>query len=210
MREFGLQQRAAQFWRENLPSCVAFFFFFMLGAACGYAACRPLLGDALLDAAESPVRRLLAAGISIGIENLHIVPGESVDARNFGCTPDECREWIELLRWRLDCCSRIGFNFDLGHARNNGPLANLFTISDWYEELGDEINGFHLHQVVKRPDGTLCNHMPLVEPFGSLISLASLFLGWRRGTVNPAPMFLEIRDGDPVESMCRLRAALQP
>ncbi|WP_294478038.1 TIM barrel protein [uncultured Victivallis sp.] len=166
--------------------------------------------DALLDAAESPVRRLLAAGISIGIENLHIVPGESVDARNFGCTPDECREWIELLRWRLDCCSRIGFNFDLGHARNNGPLANLFTISDWYEELGDEINGFHLHQVVKRPDGTLCNHMPLVKPFGSLISLASLFLGWRRGTVNPAPMFLEIRDGDPVESMCRLRAALQP
>ena len=135
---------------------------------------------------------------------------ESVDDRNFGCTPDECREWIELLRWRLDCCSRIGFNFDLGHARNNGPLANLFTISDWYEELGDEINGFHLHQVVKRPDGTLCNHMPLVEPFGSLISLASLFLGWRRGTVNPAPMFLEIRDGDPVESMCRLRAALQP
>ena len=58
MREFGLQQRAAQFWRENLPSCVAFFFFFMLGAACGYAACRPLLGDALLDAA----RALLAGG----------------------------------------------------------------------------------------------------------------------------------------------------
>lgn len=165
--------------------------------------------DALLDAAETPIRRLLDEGISIGVENLHLVPGESVDSRNFGCTPDECREWIELLRWRLDCCSRIGFNFDLGHARNNGPLANVFTISDWFAELGDEINGFHLHQVTQRPDGSFCNHMPLTELFGSLISLASLFLGWKRGSVNPAPMFLEIREGDPVESMCRLAAALR-
>ena len=67
--------------------------------------------------------------------------------------------------------------------------AGRHTISDWYAELGDEINGFHLHQVVQDGDGTLHNHMPLTEPFGTLISLASLFLAWRRGRVNPSPMF---------------------
>lgn len=164
--------------------------------------------DALLEAAALPARRLLDEGIEIGIENLHIAQGENAESRGFGCTPDECREWIELLRWRLDCCSRVGFHFDLGHARNNGTLANRFTVSDWYAELGDEINGLHLHQVTVRPDGSLCNHMPLTEPFGSLVSLASLFLAWRRGRVNPSPMFLEIREGDPVESMVKLRRAL--
>ena len=57
-------------------------------------------------------------------------------------------------------------------------------------------------------DGTLHNHMPLTEPFGTLISLASLFLAWRRGRVNPSPMFLEIREGDPVDSLRSLRRSL--
>lgn len=53
MRVFRqIQQRAAQFWQENLPSCVAFFFFLSLGAACGYASCRGLFGDALLHEVE--------------------------------------------------------------------------------------------------------------------------------------------------------------
>lgn len=54
MRVFGqVQQRAARFWQENLPCCVAFFFFLALGAACGYASCRGLFGDALLQGAEA-------------------------------------------------------------------------------------------------------------------------------------------------------------
>ena len=166
--------------------------------------------DALTAAAERPLRRLLAAGIEIGIENLHIVPGESAADRNFGCTPAECRIWIEFLRKKFACGSPLGFHFDLGHARNNGTLATRFTISDWFEELGSDVNGFHLHQVTVQPDGSFRNHMPLTEPFGKLISLASLFLAWKRGDVKPAPMFLEIREGDPVESLLRLRSALNP
>ena len=168
----------------------------------------PGTAEALQRAAEPVARMLLDAGIEIGIENLHLTPGEAPETRNFGYVPEECREWIELLRWKLDCCSRIGFHFDLGHARNNGELAGRHTISDWYAELGDEINGFHLHQVVQDGDGTLHNHMPLTEPFGTLISLASLFLAWRRGRVNPSPMFLEIREGDPVDSLRSLRRSL--
>lgn len=168
----------------------------------------PGAAETLQRAAEPVARMLLDAGIEIGIENLHLTPGEAPETRNFGYVPEECREWIELLRWKLDCCSRIGFHFDLGHARNNGELAGRHTISDWYAELGDEINGFHLHQVVQDGDGTLHNHMPLTEPFGTLISLASLFLAWRRGRVNPSPMFLEIREGDPVDSLRSLRRSL--
>ena len=165
--------------------------------------------DALAAAVEVPLRRLLTAGIEIGIENLHIAPGESAADRNFGCTPAECRMWIEFLRKNFDCGSHLGFHFDLGHARNNGTLATRFTISDWLEELGSEINGFHLHQVTVQPDGSFRNHMPLTEPFGQLISLASLFLAWKRRLVKPSPMFLEIREGDPLESRRKLLAALQ-
>lgn len=53
MRVFRqIQQRAAQFWQENLPSCVAFFFFLSAGIACGYASCRVLFGEALLRQVE--------------------------------------------------------------------------------------------------------------------------------------------------------------
>lgn len=75
MRVFGLlQQRAAQFWRENLPACVAFFFLIALGAACGHAACLPLLSAGMLDAARELVagptvpQLLLVMGFAIPSE----------------------------------------------------------------------------------------------------------------------------------------------
>ncbi len=164
--------------------------------------------DALLDELEPILTEFLDAGIEIGVENLHLTPTETPEERRFGYTPEECREWIELLRYRLDCCSRVGFHFDLGHARNNGVYASQYPISSWIAALGDEINGYHLHQVVQRPGEAMRNHMPLTELFGHLISLSSLFLAWERKRVNPAPMFLEIREGDPVESYLKLREAL--
>lgn len=61
MRVFmQVQQRASRFWQENLPACVAFFFFLSLGAACGYAACRELFGQTLLLQAQSLLAEQIA------------------------------------------------------------------------------------------------------------------------------------------------------
>ena len=86
----------------------------------------------------------------------------------------------------------IGFHFDTGHARNNMPLSQIYTQSIWMAELGMEIAGYHIHQVLLE-NGKFVNHYPITEPYGALISYATFFRMWESGRMKKAPVFLEIR-----------------
>lgn len=143
------------------------------------------------DTALTPLKN---TGIKIGVENMHMTGGDNGEFnRHFGYTPAECKAQIELLR-SIDGLD-IGFHCDIGHARNNAPFSSRFPISTWYETLGAELNGMHIHQVVLQPDGKMSNHKPMDSFFGSLISLSSLIYARRNGLLPRAPMFLEIREG---------------
>ncbi len=149
---------------------------------------------------------LAGTGIAVGIENLHMVPGETEDARGYGYTPDECKALLEDLR-QIDGVD-IGFHLDIGHARNNAPYSTLFPIGSWYEQLGACCNGMHIHQVVMDEKGKMHNHKPLLGFFDKLISLASLVLARRDGLLPSAPMFLEVRDNQGPASLLALRQAI--
>ena len=132
------------------------------------------------------------AGLTIGIENLHMNRGEpDSDERGFGYLPDECLAWIAEVRARLDG-AEVGMLLDVGHARNNAPYSSEFTLSAWYERVGHEIVGYHVHQVVLT-DGALANHQPIESAFGPLISFSSFLWAWRAGPLRHAPMYLEVR-----------------
>jgi len=147
--------------------------------------------SAMARASVNGLRELRDAGLTIGIENLHMNRGEPADERRgFGYLPHECMAWIELLRERLDTPG-IGLHLDLGHARNNAPFSSEWILGRWYAEIGAEVVGYHVHQV--NGNG---NHQPIHAPFGPLMSLASFFWAWNTGQLNHAPMFLEIR-GEP-------------
>ncbi|MBE6379575.1 MAG: hypothetical protein E7047_01450 [Lentisphaerae bacterium] len=149
--------------------------------------------ERLLEQFGASLQVLLANDITIGIENLHTCAGKNTfETRNFGCTIDECREWILLLRERFNT-DKIGFHLDIGHARNNAPLSGKENLSDWYCRMGDLINGWHLHQV-EHKDGEFFNHQPLTGFYGKLISLGGMFMALRAGQLpGSTPMFLEAR-----------------
>ena len=150
---------------------------------------------------------LAGSGITIGVENMHMTAADKEDfpRRRFGYTPEECARQIELLRSISGL--RVGFHPDIGHARNNAPFSTRYPIGAWYETLGAEVNGMHIHQVEQAPDGTFLNHRPLTGFFESLISLSSLVMARQRGILPRAPMFLEVRDGLGPESWLALANA---
>ncbi len=159
----------------------------------------------VIDTYARALAPLAGTGVAIGIENMHMTSGETPNRRNYGYTPDECRALIDALRALpgLD----IGFHLDIGHARNNAPSSSLFPVGTWYEQLGAECNGMHIHQVVQDEQGKMHNHKPLLGFFDKLIALSSLILARRDGLLRPVPMFLEVRDGLGPESLLALRAA---
>lgn len=132
-----------------------------------------------------------AAGMVIGVENMHMRAGEPRDdRRGFGYLPDECMAWVRQLRDMLPGAT-VGLHLDLGHARNNAPWSQRWTLGHWYAAVGSEVVGYHVHQI--NANG---NHQPLHQPFGPLMSLSSFFWGWSTGQLAHAPVFLEIR-GEP-------------
>ena len=159
------------------------------------AADFPKCASTLLNNFKERMSPLLDKPIDIGIENLHTYAGkESDEQRNYGCTIAECRNWIDMLR-RNTGCPRIGFHFDIGHARNNRPFNSAENLSDYYKELCPIANGCHFHQVNPAPTGgDSGNHTPFTGLYEKFISLAGFFLAWRRGqfALNP-PIYLEIR-----------------
>jgi len=156
-----------------------------------------------LELLEEPMHR----GMVIGIENLHMNPGDQDDnSRGFGYLPSECSDWVESLRTNSGY-DDIGLHLDIGHARNNEPFSETHTLGQWYALVGSRIVGYHLHQVVV-VDGVMRNHYPITGPYGPIISLSSFLWGWQNGGLSHAPMFLEIRGDrfeDTVGSMQRIR-----
>ncbi len=146
------------------------------------------LADTFLELIKDPI----ATGTVIGVENLHMNPGESDDSsRGFGYLPEECLEWVKSLR-QASGYDHIGIHLDIGHARNNHPFSQGCSVGHWYARVGKEIVAYHLHQVVLI-DGVMKNHHPVMDVYGPLISLSSFFWGWKTGGLCHAPMFLEIR-----------------
>ena len=144
--------------------------------------------QAMLHTYAGELQPLADAGIVIGIENLHRNRGEAVDEqRGFGYTPPECLSWCEQIQACI-CSGDVGMVLDIGHARNNAPFSQRWTLGRWLAETGPRAVGYHLHQV-----SAAGNHQPLTAPFGPSISLAALFWAWRSGHTAKAPLFLEIR-----------------
>ncbi len=160
---------------------------------------------AMLAAFAAALGPLAEAGVVLGVENLHRTPGEPDDDRGrFGCTPPECLSWLRDLTECLPSSTRTGLLLDLGHARNNPPLSQKWTVGRWLAEAGPIAVGYHLHQVTARG-----NHQPLYRPFGPAISLSALFWAWRARRTARAPMFLEIRDESALHSLRALREFFQ-
>ena len=174
--------------------------------AVDYEASRNLMRDAYAEAL-SP---LAGSDIAIGVENMHTTAADKEDfpRRRFGYTPEECARQIELLRSIPGL--RVGFHLDIGHARNNTPFSTSFPVGAWYETLGAEVNGMHIHQVKQEPDGTFLNHRPLTGFFEPIISLSSLVMARQRGILPRAPMLLEVREGLGPEAWLALRAGASP
>ncbi|MBQ6474076.1 MAG: hypothetical protein IJJ33_18950 [Victivallales bacterium] len=150
------------------------------------------------------LRPLLDAGLTIGFENLSLRQGEPYDSRRrYGCTPLECREWIQLMRGQLDG-AEIGLTFDLAHARNNRKLASRYNPSEWYAELGSQMVAAHLHQI-RDLDGRPTPHCHFDTLFDPYIHLGGFLMAWNIGQVRHGPLFLEIHHGSPVDSWRHIR-----
>ncbi|MBR0057104.1 MAG: TIM barrel protein, partial [Kiritimatiellae bacterium] len=164
-------------------------------------------GEGMRHAYAEALAPLAGTGIAIGVENMHVTAADRADWNNrrFGYTPEECKRQVSLLREIPGL--RVGFHLDIGHARNNAPFSTQFPVGAWYEQLGAEVNGMHIHQVERNSDGSFRNHRPLRGFFEPLISLASLVMARQRGILPRAPMFLEIRDGLGQESWLALANA---
>lgn len=153
------------------------------------------------------LRPLAEKKIAVGIENLHMAPGEKDDlCRGFGYTPQEVLLFADMLS---ELGIPAGVHLDLGHARNNAPFSKYYNISDWFALCGPRINGCHLHQVTLDENGKMLNHRALAEPYGKLISLASLFTVWKEGRIPRIPLILEIRNGEGPGSLTGLRTFFQ-
>lgn len=174
-------------------------------------AADPAVREAVLAETARRIDEANAAGMVVGIENMHMRKAEKPDGfRRYGYTCEECRAWIAELRARVSRPEMTGFHFDIGHARNNAPYSSIEPVGTWLADLGPEMNAMHLHQVEKLPAGGFDNHRPLLTLFGPLISLSSLFAAWKTGRVGRIPMILEIRGGLGPESWETLRRLILP
>ena len=147
--------------------------------------------------------------VRVGIENLHVNKGENVDEhRGFGYTPEEVMLWISSIETKLGVKNRVGHVLDVGHARNNGALAEIYPISRWYEIMGNRTVAYHIHQVVPETD-SYRNHCAIENWFGPMINYTSFFYSWQAGLLNPVPVFLEVKGHTNYEkSICAFRKIL--
>ncbi len=129
----------------------------------------------------------------LGIENVHLNPGEKDDGmRFFGCAPEECLAWMQAVR---ACCGRenIGMTLDTGHVRSNGSIGSRYTSGVWYEMVGKETVAYHIHQRKMKNDKR-ANHMAISNWYGEEISYSSFFWAWQMGKLNHKPMFFEMKN----------------
>ena len=117
--------------------------------------------------------------------------------RGFGYTPQEVGAWIDALNQKLGA-GRVGHVLDVGHARNNDPIAQKYPIGYWYAHMGQKAVAYHIHQVTRVPDG-LQNHCAIENWFGPMINFTSFFYEWHRGRLGHVPVFLEVKGWENYE-----------
>ena len=145
----------------------------------------------------------VAPNVKIGIENLHVNKGEKVDEnRGFGYTPEEVTLWIDSINAAIGIANRVGHVLDVGHARNNSTLAEIYPVSRWYEIMGNKTVAYHIHQVVPE-NGNYKNHCALENWFGPMINYTSFFWSWQAGLLNHVPVFLEVKGHKNFEKSMR-------
>lgn len=135
----------------------------------------------------------LPRGCEIHIENMHMNPGDLDDGtRRFGCLPQEVSAWIDALQAEFSQPERLSFLLDVGHARNNTPYSQVYTLSMWYAIMGGRTGGCHLHQVLLTENG-MKNHQAITDFYGPLINFTSFVWSWKEKMVRRCPLFLEVR-----------------
>lgn len=143
----------------------------------------------------------LPKSCTVGIENLHMKDADRENStRPFGCVPEDCIDFLFRVR-KYTSSHNVGINLDIGHARNNAPYSQKYTLGVWYAEVGKYCVGYHIHQVLEEK-GVYENHSPVTENYGRLISLASFYDGLCTGLLADAPKIFEIRtDGGAEETV---------
>lgn len=164
--------------------------------------------EAAADECADSLRPLARAGTRILVENMHTLAPCARTERPFGCEPAEVLIWLYALEARLGqgaCAMRL----DIGHARNNAPLSQRYTLGAWYAQVGALCASYHVHQVGQEPDGALRNHLPLMDLHQSLIALDGFLWAWRAGQLTHGPLILETRSDEGARASFRaLKAAI--
>lgn len=136
---------------------------------------------------------LIDQSIVIGIENADMMSkAQYADSRNFGCTPEECIQFVQLLSSK--CKHRAGIVLDVANAANNA-----YPLSVWFAMAGKYIAGYRIYQ----PDyknGLLGARMPITGIYGPGISYASFFRCWLEGKINKAPVIFDMSEQDAYDT----------
>ena len=105
--------------------------------------------------------------------------------------------WIDAIN---EACGsdRVGHVLDVGHARNNDPIAQQYPISRWYTHMGSKAIAYHIHQVL-HVSGEIKNHNPIENWFGPMINYTSFAYAWNTGILAHCPLFLEVKGWENFE-----------
>ena len=154
--------------------------------------------EQLADAMADALLPVAQAGIDILVENSHTQRGATDDTlkRQYGCTPAEVIGWRDALNERLGK-GRCHLRLDVGHARNNEPLSQNYTLGKWYALTGADTRAYHLHQIGVDPrDYRMLNHHPIQGLHNGMISFDGFLWAWRCRLLTHGPLILEVREGD--------------
>ena len=166
--------------------------------------------DKLLAFCAEVLMPLVHAGITIGIENLHMKPYYKPDeTRPYGFIPSEFIHLVKELR-RLCDSPLIGCHVDMGHAYSNAPYSDQYPPEEWLKMCAPMLNGLHLHQfeyAATPEDPYLTGHANITGRNTGHPNLSPLFELWQNKAIR-VPMFLEVCRGpapDPFRSLQIMR-----
>lgn len=154
--------------------------------------------DAFADAAAERLRPLTEAGVDVLVENSHTVAGAPRDPLSilYGCSPTDLLGWRNALRERLGA-AHCHLRLDVGHARNNPPLAQPYPIGKWYALVGPAARSYHLHQIrFDKETHRLRSHYPITGIHDGFVAFNGFLWAWRSGLLCHGPIILEVREGE--------------
>ena len=148
--------------------------------------------ETLVDIFRERIKEL-PSNTKAGIENIHFNGADkSAEDRCFGYLPEEILSFVEALNVPYGF-ERVGVVFDIGHARNNGPLFRGNVLSKWFREVGKKTTAYHIHQSVP-VSGCLQNHNAITDwAAAPSICFVSFIWAWQMNQLNHCPMFMEMK-----------------